>query len=134
MAKQNADTFSAKIFEEFKDLIRRKQRDGMTQAEIGKQIGYSQTSISQWLSGARGQNIGLGAIWSAYRALGGDMQSLLSEVFGDDRAASLISWGDKDPEFFEALLDVVGEDQEDDDYQKLRSDVLYYRRKKKQIR
>ena len=134
MAQGNADTFSAKIFEEFKNLIRARQKDGMTQEEIGKRIGYSQTSISQWLSGARGRNIGLGAIWSAYRALGGDMEGLLSEVLGDERAASLMSWGDRDPEFFKAFLDVVGEPEEDEDYQKLRSDVLYYQKKKYQSR
>jgi transcriptional regulator with XRE-family HTH domain len=129
MVGQTPRAYSEKVFEGFKDLIRAKLAEGWTQTQIGDAIGYSQTAVSQWLSGARGRNIGLGAIWSAYQALGGDMEALLSEVFGQERAAALIAWGDRDPEFLEAILDLVN-DSEDEVYQKLKDDVLFYRRQK----
>lgn len=129
MVGQTPRAYSEAVFEGFCNLIRQKLAEGWTQTQVGQAIGYSQTAVSQWLSGARGRNIGLGAIWSAYQALGGDMEKLLGEIFGEDRASALIAWGDRDPEFLEAFLDLVGSG-DSEVYDKLKQDVLFYQRQR----
>jgi len=116
-----------KLFDSFVGLLRASLKD-QPQRVVAEQIGCSQSQISRWLSGERGRNVSLRLVLRAYRKLGGDMSEVLSEVLGENRAATILSVGDDDPEFFDALIELIS--SRDEDFEKLRSDVLYYKKKR----
>ncbi len=115
-----------KLFENFVSLLRVRLKES-SQDEVARLLKCSQSTISRWLTYER--KPGLKYLLDAYKKLGGgEMNQILTEVLGEEKAAILLSVGDDDPEFFEALLSLLATKNEE--YEKLKSDVLYYYRKK----
>ena len=79
---------------------RLQNEEGLTQAQIAKMLGTTQSNVSMLTSEKRGEGIRLRTAIQAFRALGGDMAELLNEVLNQRQASVLISVADEDEDFF----------------------------------
>lgn len=108
-------------------ITRLEVEDGMTQGQIAKKLGTTQSNVSMLSSGKRGEGIRLSTAIRAFRELGGSMAELLNEVLNQRQASVLIAVADEDEELFDSLIDVLesgGEERE-----QLKNQAMYLQRK-----
>lgn len=118
---------SDRLFSNFTELLR-KRLEVVSQEKLAKELNCDQSLISRWLSGKRRPS--LMYLLETYKKLGGgEMSEVLGDLLGEERAAVIISVGDRDPEMFAALIELLSDENED--YEMLKQHVLYQFRKRK---
>ena len=124
MLRQKEKELVEKLFENFQGLLRsRLNEPGTTQEDIAKLLGCRQSEISRWLADKRRPS--LSNLLGAYKKLGGgEMAEILREILGERDAAIILTVGDDDPEYFQALLEMLS--QRDEFYDKLKMDTINY--------